>query len=97
MFTIMAHVDVCSWLVRAAKSPLFAKLVVQTYIAEASIMTGSLDGSHDVIKKAHAVLRSGIKAAHLPVIESCPRAGYGMPCLPQADLQEGVPTCPVKP
>lgn len=60
-------------------------------------MTGAFDGSHDKIYQAHSVLRSGIKAAHLPVVEPCPGAGYGMPCLPQADLQESVPTCQVEP
>ena len=57
-------------------------------------MAGSLDGAHDVVDQTHAVLRPGIKAAHLPVIEACPGAGHSMPCLPQTDLQEGIPTCP---
>ena len=70
---------------------------MQAYIAEASVMTSSFDGSHDEVHQAHAILRSGIKAAHLPVVEACPGAGYGMPCFPQADLQESVPTCPVGP
>ena len=56
-------------------------------------MTRALDSPHDVIHKTHAVFRPSIKGSHLPVIETGPRAGDGMSCLPQTDLQEGVPTC----
>ena len=96
VYVKMALIDDTCWLV-GGQNPMFSLLFSQPYIAEASVMAGSLDGSHDVIHKAHAVLGSGIKAAHLPVVEPCPRASYGMPCLPQADLQEGVSTWPGKP
>ena len=66
---------------------------VRSHIAKASVMASALNGSHDVIHQAHAVLGPSIKGAHLPVVEACPRAGDGMPCLPQTDLQECVPTC----
>ena len=66
---------------------------VSAHIAEASVVACAFDGAHDVVHKAHAVLRAGVKAAHLPVVEACPRAGYGMPCLPKTYLQECVPSC----
>jgi len=64
-----------------------------SHIAQASVVAGTLNGSHDVVNKSHAVLGASIEGAHLPVVEACPGAGDGMPCLPQTDLQESVPTC----
>ena len=54
-------------------------------------MACALNAAHDVVHQAHAILGAGVEGSHLPVKEARPRAGDGMPCLPQADLQEGVP------